>query len=222
MSQPDRRFLHVLFISILGLLGYAAAQQVATVSFSFSFPGSDPERYQIVVPSNGFANYSSNGKLTAASDNDDFRLDFQIDDSTRNKIFELTKKAGYFDHELDSKKKVASTGEKTLTYTAGEKTSRRTYNYSTIAPVQQLTQIFQDLSTTLEFGRRLEYYHRYQKLALDEELKRMEDIQRDNGLGEVSAIAPILNQIVADSTLINPVRARAQRILAKAGALVQR
>ena len=41
--------------------------------------------------------------------------------------------------------------------------------------VQQLTQLFQSLSTTLEFGRRLEYFHRYQKLALDEELKRMED-----------------------------------------------
>ena len=135
----------------------------------------------------------------------------------RSRIFDLAKKAGYFERELDSKKKVASTGEKTLRYKDGPKDTTQTYNYSTNPAVQQLTQIFEDLSTTMEFGRRLDYYHHYQKLALDEELKRMEDMQRENSLAEVAAVAPMLNQIVADSTLINPVRARAQRILAKAG-----
>ena len=58
--------------------------------------------------------------------------------------------------------------------------------------MQELTAIFQNMSSTLEFGRRLEYFHRHQKLALEEELKRMEEMAKDKSLGEVQAVAPIL------------------------------
>jgi len=75
--------------------------------------------------------------------------------------------------------------------------------------------MLQNLSTTLEFGRRLEYYHRYQKLGLDEELKRMEDMAKDNELLEVAAVASILQQIASDPSVINADRARAQRLLAR-------
>ena len=119
--------------------------------------------------------------------------------------------------EIDSKKKnLASTGAKTLIYKDGQRSTKAEYNFSMQAPVQQLTAIFQNLSSTLEFGRRLEYFRRYQKLALDEELKRMEDAERGDGLGELSMIAPILQRIAGDPTVINPVRVRAQRLLQKA------
>ena len=85
--------------------------------------------------------------------------------------------------------------------------------------VQQLTQLFQNLSATLEFGRRLQYFHHYQKLALDEELKRMEDMANQNGLEELGAVTPILQQIASDSSVINPVRARAQRMVQRAESL---
>jgi hypothetical protein len=75
----------------------------------------------------------------------------------------------------------------------------------------------QNLSATLEFGHRLHYDHRYQKLALDEELKRMEEMARSNQLAEVAAIQPILDEIIADPLVINLTRARAQRLLERAG-----
>jgi len=204
-----------LFAVLFSLFATAQAQNVPTVSFGFIFPGSEPERYEIVVPSQGEATYLSGGKVAANSDGDDFRTSFQLSQTTRSRIFDLAKKADFFQANLDSKKRVASTGAKTLRYKDDQKNTTQTYNYSTIASVQQLTELFQDLSTTMEFGRRLDYFHRYQKLALDAELKRMEE--KDNSLAEVPAVAPILSQIVTDSTLINPVRARAQRILAVAG-----
>ncbi len=83
--------------------------------------------------------------------------------------------------------------------------------------MQQITQLFQSLSTTLEFGRRLEYFHRYQKLALDEELKRMDDADSRSDLEEMAAVVPILQRIVTDTSVINPVRARAQRMIERAG-----
>ena len=71
---------------------------------------------------------------------------------------------------------------------------------------------------TLEYGRRLQYFHRYQKLALDEELKRMEEMANENSLQELPAVVPILQRIATDTSVINPVRARAQRMIERAGA----
>ena len=84
--------------------------------------------------------------------------------------------------------------------------------------MQELSDLMQSLSATLEFGHRLQYDHRYQKLALDEELKRMEEMARDNQLIEVAAIQSILDQIIADQSVMNVTRARAQRLLERAGA----
>jgi hypothetical protein len=76
----------------------------------------------------------------------------------------------------------------------------------------------QGLSVTLEFGHRLQYDHHYQKLALDEELKRMEEQARTNQLADIMAIQSILDQIVADPSVINVTRARAQKLLERADA----
>ena len=79
--------------------------------------------------------------------------------------------------------------------------------------IQELTAVFQNLSTTLEYGRRLNFFHKYQKLALDEDLKRMEALQRENSLGDVQAIAPVLKQIADDQSVITVTRSRALRLL---------
>jgi hypothetical protein len=75
----------------------------------------------------------------------------------------------------------------------------------------------QSLSATLEFGHRLQYDRHYQKLALEQEFKRMEQMARSDQLVEITAIRPILDQIIADPSVINVTRARAQRLLERAG-----
>jgi hypothetical protein len=69
------------------------------------------------------------------------------------------------------------------------------------------------VSATLEFGRRLAYYHRYQKLGLDDELKQMEDEMKRGDLMEVQAVKPVLQEIYDDTSVLNVVRARAQRLM---------
>ena len=136
------------------------------------------------------------------------------------RVFDLAERAHYFQGEIDSgKKSLASTGVKTLTYKDSGRSTSATYNYSPVAAVQQITQLFQSLSVTLEFGRRLEYFHRYQKLALDEELKSMEEMADQKDLEEMAAVVPILQRIVTDTSVINPVRARAQRMIERAGSV---
>jgi hypothetical protein len=193
------------------------AQEASVVTFILDFPGSEPSHYVISISSDGHSTYDSDGKLSPESDADPFHLDFSVSPETSKTIFDLAKRAHYFQGQVDSNKRgLASTGSKTLTYKDAQRSTTATYNYSPIAAVQQVTQLFQNLSTTLEYGRRLQYFHRYQKLALDEELKRMEAAANENSLQELPAVVPILQRIASDSTVINPVRARAQRMAERA------
>jgi hypothetical protein len=213
-------------IFLLGLVliaGALPAQGPATLTFTLDFPNSEPAHYGFSVTSAGSCSYDSTGRLSPDSEGDPFHLDFSISPAMRTRLFDLARRAHYFEGEVDSKKRnLASTGTKTLTYKDGQRNTQATYNYSLIPAVQELTELFQNLSTTLEFGRRLEFFHKYQKLALDQELKRMEDMVKQNDLAELSAIAPILQKITTDPSVINVVRGRAQRMLEKAGSTSER
>jgi hypothetical protein len=197
------------------LLWSAAAQQaVPMVTFTCDFPGSEPDHYVVSLSEDGSAIYDSNSKLNDSADSQPFHSVFSVSQASRTHVFDLAQRAHYFEGEIDSKKKnLASTGVKTLAYKDAQKNTHATYNYSPIPAVEELTAFFQSLATTLEFGHRLDYYLRYQKLALDEELKKMEEMSNSGGLTEVSAVAPILQKIVDDPAVIKVVRVRAQRML---------
>ncbi len=205
-----------LVICCMSFLAAANAQQVAvpTVTFTCDFPGSDSDHYVISLSEDGSAIYDSNSKLNDSADSQPFHSVFTVSQASRAHVFDLAKRAHYFEGELNSKNKnLASTGVKTLTYKDAQKNTHATYNYSPIPAVQELTEFFQSLSTTLEFGHRLDYYLRYQKLALDQELKQMEEMSNSGGLQEISAVAPILQKILDDPSVIKVTRARAQRLL---------
>jgi hypothetical protein len=212
-------FSSIVFSSILAF-SQTEAQAPAVITFTIDFPTSQPEHYSIRVQSDGAARYQSSGRLSPDSDEtDSFDLDFTVGAETRQKIFELAAKAGYFQKNVDSNhKNLAFTGKKTLTYKDAQRSGESTYNYSPQPAVQDLTNLMQSLSATLEFGHRLQYDRHYQKLALDQEFKRMEELSRSSELLEVAAIQPILAQIIADQSVINVTRARAQRLLDQAGA----
>ena len=209
----------IFFSSTLAYSQTDIQKAPAAVTFTLDFPTSQPEHYSIRVQSDGSARYQSSGRVSADSDEtDSFDLDFTLAAETRQKIFELAAKAGYFQKDVDSHHKgLAFTGKKTLAYKDAQRSGESTYNYSSNPAVQDLTSLMQSLSATLEFGHRLQYDRQYQKLALDEELKRMEEMARSNRLVEVTAIQPILDQIIADPSVINVTRARAQRLLERAG-----
>ncbi|HEX6802975.1 MAG TPA: hypothetical protein VF133_04780 [Terriglobales bacterium] len=190
-----------------------------SVSFILDFPNSNPSHYEITIFKDDTGSYSSNGQLSRdAQPAEPQTYKFTVSDQVRQQVFELAKRAHYFNGKIDSgRSNIANTGAKTLTYKDGEKAGSATYNYSPSAPVQELTSVFQNLSTTLEFGRRLTFFHKYQKLALDDELKNMEELRRNGSLGDIRTIAPVLNDIANDHSVMNVSRARAMRLLALAG-----
>ncbi len=189
-----------------------------SVTFTLDFPPSAPSHYLIHVTQDGKTSYESMGKLTPEADGDPFSYNFTMSGANLTRIFDLAAKAEYFDDDVDYRKgRQANTGKKTLGYQDATRHHETVYNYSTHGDIQQLTRIFQNISQTMEFARRLQYFHHYQRLAVEEELKRMEEMAKGNDLEEIQAIAPILREIADDKAILNVTRVRAQRLLARSG-----
>ena len=216
--RPSPTRWHVTTILLVFLLLWnlpAGAGTPATVTFSLAFPNSEPERYSISVQSDGHVHYECTARISEDSDDrEDYQTDFVLTEATRARIFDLAEQAHYFSGKIDSgNKKLAFTGSKKLAYKDDQRSFIANYNFSPQPAVQQLTTLFQNVAATLDFGRLLAHYHRYQKLALDDELKRMEDQARHGDLAELQAVSSVLQEIFDDPSVINVVRARAQRIM---------
>jgi len=207
----------------------ALAQQSAapTVRFTFDFPASNPLHYEVSILADGHGSYSSRTRPEADSASsvdsareviETYQTEFTASPSTAAHIFDLARQAHYFEGTVDSgDKHIAFTGAKTLSYDAPGHSTHASYNYSSIPTVRQLTEIFQDLAAALEFGRRLDHDLHYQKLALEDELKRLEEMVNEGHLQEIFPLVPLLQKIVDDPAIMNVSRSRAQRLLAKAG-----
>lgn len=222
--QRVRSLLQLAFLAIMSLilpqqlhaqeLPPPAAPSQPTVTFTFDFPQSNPSYYSIAVDGAGHAHYSSKGKVADGSEDEPYRADFEMSAATRERIFALAKQADYFAGNIDSgNNKLAFTGTKSLGYQDTQRSYAARYNYSKREPVRELTALFQNIGTTLEFGRRLAYYLQYQKLALDEELKNAEAAAQNHRTSEIQSIAPVLQAIVNDASIMKVARARAEQLL---------
>ncbi len=209
-----------LCVAVLTVAAPAQPSPAAVITFSLDFPGSIPEHYRLEIRATGPCHYESSGRLSPEVDyQESYAADVVLSAAGRARMFDLAAQAHYFEGAIAYRKRhLANTGVKILRYNDGQRSTQASYNYSEVVPVQQLTQQIQRIATTLEFGRRLLYYHRYQRLALEDELKRMEEMARGNTLEEVQAVAPMLEKIAADATVLNVSRVRAQRLLARAAA----
>ncbi len=196
------------------LASKVSAPPLPAVTFTQDFPESTPSHYSLRVAKDGSARYESMGKLTPEAEGDPFSYSFTMSENSVARIFELAASAKYFDRDVDYKKgRQANTGKKTLRYEDSTRQQQTEYNYSTHSEIQQLTKSFQSIALTMEFARHLQYFRRYQPLALDDDLKRMEEMAKEDDLKELQAIAPILHDIAEDKSILNVARVRAQRLL---------
>ncbi len=188
---------------------------VPTITFRLEMPSFNPSYYGVAIEADGRAAYQSEPQSQGSAPGDPYMVKFTVSESTAQRIFALARDAEYFQGNFDYKKgKIANTGAKTLSYADVDRCNQTTYNWSENLAIQQLTAIFQNIGTTMEFGHRLAFLHRFDKLGLESELKSMEDMARTDRLAEVQAIAPILQSIASDYAVMNLARIRAQRLLA--------
>ncbi len=208
-------FSRVLLLLLLMGYCFASSGSPATITFSLDFPKSDPTHYVITTSSDGHARYECEARVSGDSDQTaPYKYDFTLTPATRDRIFKLAAQSKFFSGKVDSgNRKLAFTGSKKLTYADARRTSTAEYNYSSETAVTELTDIFQKMAATMDYGRRISFEHRYQKLALDDELKSLESQARSGELQEVQALQPLLQQVADDNSVMNIDRARALRII---------
>ena len=193
----------------------ASAPTQASVRFSFDWAQGFPwQSYFISVKSDGKSHFDGIPHADETNDTDAYQQDFTMSDANRQKVFDLAQKLHYFQGDYDSHlKHIAQTGKKTLQYQSPQMNGSTTYNYSQNPEVQQLTNLFTGIAMTIDFGRKLAFQYRYDKLGMDKQLKELEDLQADHGVEELQIIAPMLRKIADDANLMNISRESARRLL---------
>src|ERR1700680_267876 len=146
MPRPFQIVCLLISSSILFFSSTLACSQSvapAPVTFTIDFPPSQPEHYSIRVQSDGLARYQSSGRRSPDSDETDYHENaslvhhFTVAAETRQRIFELAAKAGYFQKDVDSHHKdLAFTGKKTLPSKDARPSGGASNNSSTQPPSQ--------------------------------------------------------------------------------------
>ena len=197
------------------------AQQAAgppsppTVVFKFTWdkglPWSD---YTFTVNESGATHFKGTGNPSESGDNDTFEQDFAMSEADLQQIFQAAKATDYFQGQFETKtKNVAKTGLKTLAFHGPSLDTSTTYNYSPNPSIQQLTKLFQSIATTIDYGRKLSFQYRFDKLGMDSRLKELVDLHASGMAEEIQVIEPILRKIADDDGVMHLARLQARQLL---------
>ena len=88
---------------------------------------------------------------------------------------------------------------------------------STTTPITRMSTALSDtflaIAFTMDEGRRLEFFHRYDRLGLDAEISTLAHEATEGRALELGTIAPTLESIERDTALIQRVRLQAGKLL---------
>jgi hypothetical protein len=186
---------------------------VSTITYTLDWQQAQPAHYRVKVDSTGHAAYESLPKADAEPD-DMYKSEFVMSADLRQRIFALAEKANYFDGSFDyTKRKIANTGQKTLEYSGSGNHFEAKYNWSENPAIQELTEIFYGISNTMEYGNKLSFMKRFDKLGLPDQLQSMLELRSEGHLLELQTIAPLLQKIAEDASLMNLARQRARQLM---------
>ena len=191
----------------------AAAPQadLPTITYRRVFQGSTPEFVEIAVRQDGAARADVRQLADAASPQD-----FQVGAEMRAKIFDLARELHNFQRaDLDSHKRVAYLGEKTLRWEKGAEAYETKYNYTVDTKATQLQKIFENLAQEQTDLATLEQQSRYDRLGINDALRQFEDHLRQHVLPEPARFLPVLDRIAEDSRLLEMARQRARSLAAE-------
>ena len=212
----------MLFIAVCLLSGsislsaqQASAPQPGTVVFKFAWAQGLPwSEYVFTVKENGATQFKGMVNSAENGGSEAFDQEFTMSEANLQKVFQLAKATDYFQGQFEAKQKhIAQTGTKTLEFHGPSLDTSTTYNYSPNPNIQQLTSLFQSIAATLDYGRKLTFQYRFDKLGMDTRLKELVDLRANGMAEELQAIEPILRKIADDDGVMHVARLQAKQLL---------
>ena len=205
----------LLALCVVGMAAQASAESDPAVIFTKDFPNSTPAYYSITVRESGAAVYRTDP-------NDDAPIEFRLSGEAAGEIFTLARKLNRFQGAtLESNRRVANMGKKTLAYRDGAENHQASFNHTEIPEAMALTALFERISQTQQHALRIEYLIRFDRLGVVKELLQLE-IDLDQGrLLDAARLVPVLEQVLKDRSLVQVAQGRAAQIIAKIQAKIQ-
>lgn len=190
---------------LLGIAaGMAAGADVARVSFTKIFPGSDPAYMAATV--------DRNGAVTYREAKDEEPETFQMEPDAVKAIFDLADKLDHFKRPLESGLKVAKTGDKTFRWENGAEASEAKFNYSLDENARTLQDWFERISESERALMLLRRNIRFDKLGVNEAVLRVDAAWTQKRLVGREQFLPLLDRVAKNETFINLARERAARL----------
>ncbi|HUU13126.1 MAG TPA: hypothetical protein VM182_05380 [Terriglobia bacterium] len=181
----------------------------ARLTFTKVLKGSTPEYLMISVDSAGEGTYEGR-RLTDPSNPRRMRLS----PATTRRLFALCELLNFFENvKLESGKKVANLGQKTLVYERDGRQNRVEFNYTQRREGEKLVDLFEKIAIVQEHIETLEYAIKYDHLSLPGELRQIQIDMEKKALADPELMVPSLEKIVRNRRFLNLAQSRAQDIL---------
>jgi hypothetical protein len=172
------------------------------LSYSKSFPGSNPAWLEIVVDKSGAGQYKEDPK-------DDDPVRFQLGGADAAQLFALADKLDRFSRPLESSLKVANMGMKTFRYESDGRAGETKFNYSEDLDARALTDWFERIAETERGYMELERSVRFDKLGVQQAILRIEIIRDQKRLVAPDQFLPLLDRVVKNESFLHIARDRA-------------
>lgn len=184
-----------------------------TVVFTSVLWSANPPYYSLAIDSTGASTYQSAPNSTDST-GVPYTVTFQANDSTRRTAFNVIQELDFLRGDFAvSQGSPETKAVCTLSYHDLTFNNQLIYSETSDSEIRELTSIFEEVSATLEFGRRLAYFHQNDKNALDGELAAMQKDAERHNLRELQVVASVLRSIASDASVISHARQEAEAIL---------
>jgi hypothetical protein len=186
----------------------------ASVVFSLDRPAARM-MYRFTLLEDGSGEYEATYPATPpATPSETVKTPLRLHAGTAKKIFEQARATVPLHGNCETKaRNIAQTGVKTLTFSGGEGSATCTWNYSEKSNVSALQDEFGAMALTLDEARKLQMEQRFDRLGLDREMGYLLEQAKAGQAQGLENIAPVLQAIVADESLLERVRVRAKTLL---------
>jgi len=146
-----------------------------------------------------------------------FTIEFQVSDRTRRIAFNLAQRLDYFAGSFgESQSTPNQNNVHTLAYRYERVSNQFTYSASSDPDIEELTSVFEELSQTFEYGRKLNDLEVHDKKGIQPQLEAMRTKAERHALRDLPALLPILRGLASDASLDASVRKQAATLIAMA------
>jgi hypothetical protein len=194
-------------VASMAIAGIAFGADQPRISYTKSFPGSDPAYMATTVDKDGAVTY----RETKDEEPETFKLEPEMVQA----IFDLADKLDHFKRPLESGLKVARTGDKTFRWENGTEASEVKFNYSLDENAKLLQDWFERVSESERAMMNLRRAIRFDKLGVNDAVLRVDTAWSQKRLVGREQFLPLLDRVAKNEGFVNLARDRAARLAAE-------